>query len=588
MVCAGTGEGGGRPVRPRAAPGGGDPSVVGGVGGAGGRTGGRTGGVGECSARGMVFERGYGGFEESLPMSGWGMGGRVAFALPDGAGPARAAAQSVPLRDLLDLARWIAPCKPLTGAGVLGADDVRAAVAELGLWPAVTEEDAADRADRLRRLGDARELPEFAALWRAAVELGVVEVDSQVARPAAGFADGGGNGHGDGNRNGGGSGGILAVWEALFRSAVEGDEIPGREVGGNEVLPAALGVLRGVPEGTAVPLVELVDLAWGLRRDRCPAEPERRSRAVVTEAMYAGVVRLARVGAVRLLGVSPAGLLVPHRLGRGRSPLPLWPGAQETTSTAPVDGAVVLTALGRHGTRPPLPGDEPLGGSASRDAVPAPRSGADTGGPGAAVRRTAVRTADTGTAELLDLLSTLPRQRHDAEVGPWLAGRTAAEAVRDIAAAAAKPGPLGALRRTIGVSVLAAVGDEAAPELRALLGSGSPEVTGLAAGALMTLPGTSPAEHLGLLTEYGPWWTIDTVSGLLALGEEHFGELLGPGSGEGPDALGEILLSGEERVWRVDHPDALPVLEALGRLHPDARVATAARRAADRARALRG
>ncbi|WP_306368147.1 hypothetical protein [Nocardiopsis sp. CC223A] len=521
-----------------------------------------------------MAEPGYGGFEESLPVSGWGMGGRVAFALPDGTGPARAAARSVPLRDLLDLARWLAPCRPLTSAGMLGADDVRAVVAELGLWPAVTEAAAADRADRLRRLNDARDLPEFAALWRAAVELGVVEVESQVARPAAGFADGDPDG-------------LLAVWEALFRSAVRGDEIPGREVGGNEVLPAALRVLLGMPEGAAVPLMELVDLAWRMRRDRYPAELEPRARATVTEAVYAGVVRLARAGAVRLVGVSPAGLLVPHRLGRGRSPLPLWPGAQETTSTEPVDCAVVLTALGRHGTRLLAPGDGPRAEPVAADAVPAPRSAAGSAG-ASADTGAAGRAADTGTTGFLDRLSTLPPRWHDAEIGPWLAGRTAAEAVRDIAAATAKPGPLGALRRTIGVSVLAAVGDGAAPELRALLGSGSPEVTGLAAGALMALPGTSPGEHRDLLAEYGPWWTIDTVSGLLALGEEHLGELFGPGVGEGPDALGELLLSGQERVWRVDHPEALPVLEALGRLHPDARVAAAARRAADRARTRRG
>ncbi|MGQ4269991.1 hypothetical protein [Nocardiopsis changdeensis] len=530
-----------------------------------------------------MAEPGYGGFEESLPMSGWGMGGRVAFALPDGTGPARAAARTVPLRDLLDLARWVSPCRPLTRAGTLGADDVRAAVEELGLWPAVTEAAAADRADRLRRLGGAGDLPEFAALWRAAVELGVIEVDAREARPAPGFADGG-------------TDGLLPVWEALFLSAVEGDEVPGREVGGGEALPAVLHVLREVPEGTAVPLTRLVDLAWHLRRGRRPAEPERRARAVAAETVYAGVVRLARVGAVRLVGSSPAGLLVPHRLGRGRSPLPLWPGAQEAASTEPVDGAVVLTALGRHGMRSLGPGDGPRGEPASGGAVPAPRAGTDRGdgvgvfGAGAGGRDAgaAGRGSGSGTAGLLDRLSTLPPPRHDAEIGPWLAGRTAAEAVRDIAAAAAEPGPRGALRRTIGVSVLVAVGDGAAPELRALLGSASAEVAGLAAGALMALPGTPPGEHLDLLAEYGPWWTIDTVSGLLALGEEHVGELLGPGSGEGTDVLGEILLSGQERVWRVDHPGALTALEALGRLHPDARVAKAARRAADRARARRG
>ncbi|MFL1378610.1 MULTISPECIES: hypothetical protein [unclassified Nocardiopsis] len=536
----------------------------------------------------MVFERGYGGLEESLPMSGWGMGGRAAFALPGEAGPIEAAARTVPLRDLLDLARWVSPGTPLTSAGTLGADDVRAAVAELGLWPALTEAAAADRAEQLRRLGDARDLPEFAALWRAAVELELIEVESGIARPSTGFVDADPDG-------------LLAVWEALFLSAVEGDEIPGREVDGNEVLPTALRVLREVPEGTAVPLMELVDEARLLRRGRYPSEPEPSARAAVVEAMYAGVVRLARAGAVRLVGASPAGLLVPHRLGRGRSPLPLWPGAQETTSTEPVGGAVVLTELGRHGARLLFPEDAACGGSVSAGsagAVPAPRSEAAaavegfgdgvSGNGDFGIGGLGDGSPANGTAGFLDRLSTLPLRWHDAEIAPWLAGRTAAEAVREIAAAATDPGPLGALRRTIGVSVLTSVGDAAAPELRTLLRSGISEVAGLAAGALMTLPGTSPEEHLHLLTEYGPWWTIDTVSGLLALGEEHFGELLGPGAGEEPDALGEVLLSGKERVWRVDHPAALPVLEALGRLHPNAEVATAARQAADKARARQG
>ncbi|CAL9388411.1 hypothetical protein SUDANB121_01214 [Nocardiopsis dassonvillei] len=565
MVCAGA-DGGG-PDRPRVVPEDGGPSAA--EAGADAVAEDGDGLPAGCPVRALVFEREYGHFEESLPMSGWGMGGRASFAPPSEASLAGAAAETVPLRDLLGLARWVAPEKPLTPDGALGPDDVRAAVEELGLWPAVSEEAAAERADRLRRLRGARDLPEFAALWRAAVDLEVIEADSGTARPAAGIA-------------GGDPEELLDVWEALFLSAVEGDELPGREVGGEEVLSAALCMLQEMPRGAEVPLMDLVDLARDLRRDRDPAEPEHLAYPAVIEAMYAGVVRLARAGAVRLVGRSPAGLLVPHRLGRGRAPRPLWPGAQETMSTEPVDGAVALTALGRYGARLLLPeGGPPLGG------VPAPRVGESFGGGESGAEGGGEPGAD-GAARLLDSLSALPLQWHAAEVGPWLAGRTDAEAVREIAAATGDPTPLGALRRTIGVSVLSMVGDGAAPELRALLASGRPEASGLAAGALMALPGTPPEEHRRLLTEYGPWWAIDTVSGLLALGEEHLAELLDPGNEEGTDPLGELLLSGEERVGRVDHPAALPVLDALGRLHPDEEVAAAARQAADRVRARRG
>ncbi len=552
MVCAGSD--GGRPGRPRVVPEDGDPSAAESEADPGGGSGLPRG----CPARAFALEREYGRFEESLPMSGWGMGGRASFAPPSETALAGDAAQTVPLRDLLELARWITPERPVTSAGTLDAGDVRAAVEELGLWPAVSEEAAAERSERLRRLRNGRELPEFAALWRAAVELEVIEVASGVARPCAGIADG------DPEE-------LLDVWEALFLSAVEGDEVPGREVGGDEVLAAALCMLQEMPRGAEVPLMDLVDLARDLRRDRHPSEPEHLAYPAVIEAMYAGVVRLARAGAVRLVGHSPAGLLVPHRLGRGRAPRPLWPGAQETTSTEQVDGAVALTALGRYGAQLLLPEGDPAWAE-----VPAPRAG-DGGGSG---------TGDT--AGFLDSLSALPLRWHAAEVQPWLSVRTAAQAVREIAAAAADPTPLGALRRTIGVSVLSVVGDEAAPELRLLLASGRPEATGLAAGALMALPGTSAEEHRRLLAEYGPWWTIDTVSGLLALGEEHLEELFGPGSGGRPDPLGELLLTGEGRAGHVDHPAALPVLEALGRLHPDEEVASAARRAADEVRARRG
>ena len=379
MVSAGVGEDGGRPGLPRTVP---------------GRAGGITGitGDGTCSAARMGFAHHYPGFREASPSPGPVIDGRTAFTPADGLEPSQAAARSVPLRDLLNLARWIAPGRPLTGAGTLGPGDVRAAVAELGLWPAVTKAHAADRADRLRRLRDARELPEFIALWRAAVRLGIIEVDSRVAYPAAGFSGGGPGGCGDGR--------LLSVWRALFRAALVGDGIPGRDVGGGVVLPAALEVVWKVPEGTAVPLMELVDTARVLRRGRHPTEPERYSRMVAAETVYAGVVRLARVGAVRSLGASPATLLVPHRLGRGRSPLPLWPGAQEATSTAPIDGAVVLTPLGRHGTLPPRPRDGVHGRPVPPGAVPAlpPESGA--GGPGTAVRPSSWMSG-TGTAGLL-------------------------------------------------------------------------------------------------------------------------------------------------------------------------------------------
>jgi hypothetical protein len=41
-------------------------------------------------------------------------------------------------------------------------------------------------------------------------------------------------------------------------------------------------------------------------------------------------------------------------------------------------------------------------------------------------------------------------------------------------------------------------------------------------------------------------------------------------------------------AWRVEHPATAEVLEAMGRLHPDKRVAKEARKAAFKARSQRG
>lgn len=78
------------------------------------------------------------------------------------------------------------------------------------------------------------------------------------------------------------------------------------------------------------------------------------------------------------------------------------------------------------------------------------------------------------------------------------------------------------------------------------------------------------------------WLTIDTVAAQLAA-EGNSAELR---------ALVEGLAAQHgsffAAAWRVDHPATPDVLEAMGRIHPDKRVAKEARKAAFKARSQKG
>jgi hypothetical protein len=68
------------------------------------------------------------------------------------------------------------------------------------------------------------------------------------------------------------------------------------------------------------------------------------------------------------------------------------------------------------------------------------------------------------------------------------------------------------------------------------------------------------------------------VAAPLEMGDGHLSVLLALSSDEEAGPIGEFLLKDADRLWRVDHPATVPVLEAVGRLHPDRKVAKAARR----------
>ena len=193
-------------------------------------------------------------------------------------------------------------------------------------------------------------------------------------------------------------------------------------------------------------------------------------------------------------------------------------------------------------------------------------------------------SADAGAAEFLDALSLTPPASHLDEIAAWTAGRSVGDVIREVTEAASEATAEGALRRAYAAGVLDSLGAPALPELRDLLGSDRPEPAALAAGALLSSDSVPKEEKQRLKTEYGAWLAIDMASGPLEQGEELLAFLLKLNTNEGLGPIGELLLADTNRLWKVDHPGTVPVLEALGRLHPDKKVAKEARRAAHKAR----
>ncbi|MEU9287497.1 hypothetical protein AB0D57_22940 [Streptomyces sp. NPDC048275] len=185
--------------------------------------------------------------------------------------------------------------------------------------------------------------------------------------------------------------------------------------------------------------------------------------------------------------------------------------------------------------------------------------------------------ADKGADALLDRTFTFPPTAARAETEEWLARREPLAAARELLAAA-RGGDAGApLRRLSCQQALNLVGTEAEPALRDVLDDA--ELGGLARVWL--------SEH-GVADVPPPseamvfWLTIDTLAAQLAA-EGNSEELQGLVEGLAQQHSGFFA-----RAWRVDHPATPDVLEAMGRLHPDKKVAKEARKAAFKARSQQG
>ncbi|MEV3890010.1 hypothetical protein AB0K38_28720 [Streptomyces griseoincarnatus] len=185
--------------------------------------------------------------------------------------------------------------------------------------------------------------------------------------------------------------------------------------------------------------------------------------------------------------------------------------------------------------------------------------------------------ADKGADALLDGTAAYPPAAAHAETRHWLERRRPLEAARELLAAARGSDEGAPLRRLRCQQALSLVGGAAEPALREVLDDA--ELGGLARvwlaehGAADVPP---PSEAMIF------WLTVDTVAAQLAA-EGNSEELRSLVEGLARQHSGFF-----DTAWRVDHPATADVLEAMGRLHPDKKIAKEARKAAFKARSQQG
>jgi hypothetical protein len=189
--------------------------------------------------------------------------------------------------------------------------------------------------------------------------------------------------------------------------------------------------------------------------------------------------------------------------------------------------------------------------------------------------------AELTGAQLLAMAEGVGDEEFEAESDAWVAARGGDEAARELLELAAHGDPG---ERMLAVATVTRIGVSAEPAWRDSLDV--PEVRGYAKVALVTMagvgemPGEEPPPGLELLPEDLAWVATDMLA--LACDDEF------PDPDELAAAFHEAVPPGQEEalfdaMWRGAHPDAVDVLNHVGRYHPDKQVAKAARTAAHKA-----
>ncbi|MFI2378941.1 hypothetical protein ACH5AO_28390 [Streptomyces sp. NPDC018964] len=469
--------------------------------------------------------------------------------------PARLRPQAELARDALStpvlsraarLARWAGPDTRVDAGGGLVDEQVPAAAAELGL----TGEDAA---------ADAGEA------WRVAVDTGLVEVtDEEEGTVTAGAALA--------LLTGGSPQDVLEVWLAALETVLGDASVP--DLGGlvdaiaegegsgeldltaldwdpeaeAEFLDGVLGnlyLLTVGGEGVEGAMVPLPGLAASVIVPGDMAEPTNDVLQQVSDAMMRLDDQFRMLEPVGLVEYRP----VDEALMADTDEEPAAPG--DDTDVARY-GMVRLTPLGLYGLRARL----------LEAGFEAPAVG---------------DLVDKGADALLDGTAVFPPAAAHAETEQWLARREPLASARELLAAARGADEGAPLRRLRCQQALSLVGASAEPALREVLDD--PELGGLARVWLAEHGATDvppPSEALIF------WLTVDTVAAQLAA-EGNSEELRSLVEGLARQHSGFF-----DTAWRVEHPATADVLEAMGRLHPDKRIAKEARKAAFKARSQHG
>ncbi|MEU9442598.1 hypothetical protein AB0D42_17070 [Streptomyces sp. NPDC048304] len=456
---------------------------------------------------------------------------------------ARAALSTPLLSRAARLARWAGPGTRVDAGGALVEEQLPAAAELLGL----SGDDAA---------ADASEA------WRVAVDTGLVEiVDEEAGTVRAGEELK--------LLTGGSPADVLSVWLTALETVVadasvpdldgladaldEGGKVDFSSLGWDPDAEAAfldgvlgnlylLTVSEGGPGDAPVPLPAL---AASMIVPDGPGEPTDDVLQQVSDAM----MRLD--GQFRML--EPVGLVEYRPVDEALMADP------EEEPAAPLDdtdvaryGMVRLTPLGVYGLRARL---------------------LDAGFAAPAVGE----LADKGADALLDGMAGFGQAAARAETEQWLDRREPLAAARELLAAARGADAGAPLRRLRCQQALSLVGAEAEPALREVLDD--PELGGLARVWLSErgMAGVpAPSEEMVF------WLTVDTLAAQLAA----------EGNSDELQALVEGLAAQHSgffsAAWRVEHPATADVLEAMGRLHPDKKVAKEARKAAFKARSQQG
>lgn len=450
------------------------------------------------------------------------------------------------------LARWAGPTTRVDAGGGLVDEQLPAAAEALGLSG---EEAAADASEA----------------WRVAVDAGLVDVVDEEEGTVTAGAD-------LALLTGGSPQDVLTVWLAALETVLADASVPDLEGlvdaiaagdGSGELDLSSLdwdpeaeaefldGVLRNLylltvgeegPAGAPVPLPALA--ASVLVPDDMP-EPTDDVLQQVSDAMMRLDEQFRMLEPVGLVEYQPVdeALLVETDEGTAE---PAEPGEPQDDTDVSRYGAVRLTPLGLYGLRARL----------LEAGFEAPAVG---------------DLADKGADALLDGTAVFPPAAAHAETEQWLARREPLAAARELLAAARGSDKSAPLRRLQCQQALSLVGPSAEPALREVLDDA--ELGGLARVWLTEHGATDvppPSEAMIF------WLTVDTVAAQLAA----------EGNSEELRALVEGLARQHSgffaTAWRVEHPATAEVLEAMGRLHPDKKIAKEARKAAFKARSQHG